>query len=247
MSNEIVIISTSDTIEVDPVTRLITLIHSGPVGSGGPPGANGANGSTGPAGATGPPGPQGEPGEAGPPGADGVSDIPGPEGPQGETGPQGEQGDPGPTGATGPPGADGADGVDGAGTPPDGTYSEIVVSSGGTVWIVLPSGIYGKAQQSVGVATSSRTLGSSDAGLRLDVSVTCTLTLPDNTADPIPVGVYFDVYQTGGSGVTIVASGGASLVYNTLLTNVSNGQYSRVGIQKVGTNTWNIFGDLVPV
>jgi hypothetical protein len=111
---------------------------------------------------------------------------------------------------------------------------------------VLPSGIYGKPQQSVGVATSSRTLGIGDAGLRLDVSVTCTLELPDNTADPIPVGTYFDVFQTGSGAVTITATGGASLVYNVLLTNVSNGQYSRVGIQKTGTNEWNIFGDLVP-
>ena len=237
-SNELEII-------IDDPDGQINIIRSGPVGPGGPPGEDGTIGPQGPAGEVGPQGPEGPPGADGSPGG-----APGPEGPQGPEGPEGPagpQGEPGPAGPTGPAGDDGADGADGAGTPPDDTYGEVVVSSGGTIWTLLASGIFGKAQQSVSVNTSTRTLGNSDRGKRLDVTVTCTLTLPDNTADPIAVGTYFDVYQKGSGAVTFVAGGGSSLVKNALLSNISNGQYSRVGIQKTGTNEWNIFGDLIPI
>lgn len=243
MSDDIVVYSYTEIISVDPENKQISIIRSGPAGPTGAVGADGADGAQGPQGETGEQGIQGDPGPQGEPG---VSDTPGPEGPEGPEGPAGPPGAdstvPGPPGADG---TDGADGADGAGTPPDGTYGDVIVSAGGTVWTVISSGVYGKAQQSVGVATSTRTLAITDKGKRLDVSVTCTLELPDNTADPIPVGTYFDVYQTGSGAVTITATGGAALVYNVLLTNVSNGQYSRVGIQKTGTNEWNIFGDLV--
>lgn len=240
MTTNIVVTHTTHEIVIQQPSRQIDIIRSGPIGPGGPPGADGPDGTVGPAGPTGETGPQGETGPEGPAGPTGPAGETGPAGPEGPEGPAGPEG---PEGPAGPAGADGADGTS---TLSDGTYGEVVVSGGGTVMSVLASGIYGKAQQSVGVSTGTRTLASSDKGKRLDISVTCTLELPDNTSDPIPVGTYFDVFQTGSGAVTITATGGASLVYNTLLTNVSNGQYSRVGIQKTDTNEWNIFGDLVP-
>lgn len=242
MSDDIVVYNTTEIIYVNPENKKISIIRSGPAGPTGAVGADGADGATGPQGETGEQGIQGDPGPQGEPG---VSDVPGPEGPEGPEGPAGPQGEPGPTGPAGADGADGADGAPGAGTPPDDTYGEVVVSGSGTIWTLLSSGIYGKGQQSVGVATSSYTLNASDKGKRLDISATCTLELPDNTAEPFAVGTYFDVFQTGSGQITIVATGAASLVWaSTLMTNKTREQYARVGIQKVGTNQWNIFGDL---
>lgn len=245
MSEEIVVLSNSDVISVDPVSRLITLIHSGPIGPGGPPGADGPDGTTGPAGATGPPGPQGEQGE---PGAD--STVPGPEGPtgpQGDTGPAGPQGDPGPTGSAGPPGADGADGVDGAGTPPDGGYGEVLVSGSGTVWTLVDSAVYGRIQPHVNIATTSYTLSASDAGLllRFTASGAITVTVPQDSAVTWPVGIYCDIQQAGAGQVTVVAGSGATL-HVSGLTAKSRDQWSRLGLQKEAADTWSLFGDLAP-
>lgn len=241
MSDDIVLTNTTEIISVNPENKVISIIRSGPAGP------TGAVGGTGPAGAQGPQGETGEQGIQGDPGPPGTGGEPGPEGPEGPQGPEGPEGPAGPQGdpgPQGPPGDDGADGADGGLT--DGTYDEIVVSGGGTVMTVLASGIYGKGQQSVGVATSTKTLALTEAGKRLDVSTTCTITLPDNSTAAIPVGAYVDFYQAGSGPITFVAGGAASLVYNALLTNVSNGEHSRVGAQKIATNTWNIFGDLVP-
>jgi len=65
MSN-VIVQSTSQTIVVDPATKRIDIIRSGPIGPGGPPGAGGTVGATGPAGPTGP---------AGADGADGTTTV----------------------------------------------------------------------------------------------------------------------------------------------------------------------------
>jgi hypothetical protein len=247
MSNDVVVISTSETISVDPTTKSVSVIHSGPVGAGGPPGATGPPGSTGPQGETGEQGPQGDVGETGPPGETGPAGPAGDTGPQGETGPAGEQGDPGPTGATGPPGADGADGADGAGTPPDGGYGEVVVSGGGTVWTLLDSAVYGRIQPHANVSSTSYTLSASDAGvlLRFTASGAITVTVPQDSAVTWPVGVYCDLMQVGTGQITVVAGSGASL-HKSGLTAKSRAQYSRLGLQKHVADSWSLFGDLAP-
>ena len=110
---------------------------------------------------------------------------------------------------------------------------------------VVSSGVYGVAQPQVSISTSSYELAVSDAGflIKMTNSGAITLELPDNTTAAIPVGTYFDVYQGGGQ-ITFTSTGGASLVYAAGLANKSREEHSRVGIQKIATNVWNIFGDL---
>lgn len=233
--SDVIVQSTSQTIVVDPATKRIDIIRSGPIGPGGPPGAGGTVGPTGPAGpvgatgATGPQGPQGEQGEPG------VSDIPGPPGPQG---PIGSTGPPGPTG---PPGADGADGEDGTTTVTDGNYVEIDVSDSGLTWRLIDGVVYGHSQPINVISTGTYTVVESDAGYLLRFTAACTITLPAG----FPLGKYIDFQQAGTGEIDFVPDGGAAIQISGGSNN-ARAQYSRVGAQSIGTDLWSLFGDLSP-
>lgn len=120
MTQEINVEFTTQRIDINPVSKTVSISKAGPSGptgptgpSGGPVGPAGPTGATGP---TGPPGPQGltgpqgipgptgatgatgatgPPGVAGVPGTPGAVGATGPEGPQGPEGPKGDPGDPG--------------------------------------------------------------------------------------------------------------------------------------------------------
>jgi hypothetical protein len=94
----------SQTIIIDPYSRSITILRSGPVGPPGMPGPTGVTGPTGPSnGPTGATGPSGPTGPAGGP--------TGPTGPSGASGVAGATGVQGPTGSTGPTGPTGVSGA----------------------------------------------------------------------------------------------------------------------------------------
>lgn len=235
---DIVLTNTTEIIYVNPENKRISIIRSGPAGPTGAVGADGADGAQGPQGETGEQGPQGDPG---PPGAD--STVPGPEGPEGPEGPPGPQGDPGPQGEPGPPGADGADGADGDTVLDDGTYGEIQVTGTGTVWTILDSAVYGKAQPIASHSVGAYTLVLSDAGVLHLFTAACVVTVPTNADEAIAVGTYLDLMQTGSGQLEVVGDTGVTVVPSGLTAKAA-AEGSRIGLQKIGTDTWSLFGDL---
>lgn len=233
MSDSVVVYSTSQTIIVDPVTKRIDIIRSGPIGPGGPPGSSGTVGPSGPAGPIGAQGPQGNQGPEGPQGEPGVSDEPGPDGPTGATGPAGPQG------PQGVPGDDGADGAAATTTVTDGNYVEIAVSDTGVTWRLIDGVVYGHPQSRNPISSGTYEVVESDAGWLLRVSVACVITLPAG----FTTGKYIDFQQTSSGQMQFVAGAGASLQVSGLSPN-ARAQYSRVGAQCVATDTWSLFGDL---
>ena len=236
MSDDIVLTNTTEIISVNPENKQISIIRSGPAGP------TGAVGGTGPAGAQGPQGETGEQGEPGPEGPPGTGGTPGPEGPEGPQGPEGPEGPAGPAGPTGPQGPAGDDGADGDTVLDDGTYGEVQVTGSGTVWTILDSAVYGKAQPRVGHAVGSYTLVSADAGLLHVFSSACVVTLPDDSV-AIPVGCYVDFQQSGTGQLEFTAGAGATIELSGP-TLKARAQYSRIGAQKVAADTWSLFGDL---
>lgn len=92
------------------------------------------------------------------------------------------------------------------------------------------------------------TLVAGDAGklVTLSNASPVTLTLPQDSDATIPVGIYIDLMQLGAGQVTVAAGTGATL-RTSGVTAKARAQYSRLGVQKVSTNTWSLFGDLAPL
>jgi hypothetical protein len=226
-------------IVIDGPDGQINIIRSGPVGPGGPSGEGGAIGPQGPAGEVGPTGPEGPEGPAGPTGAEG------PAGPEGPEGPPGATGDTGPAGPAGPEGPPGDDGADGGLT--DGDFGDVVVSGGGTVMDIV-DGVYGIPQDK-DPYTASHTVVEGDLGnlLTFNDAGGMTLTLPqDSDLSAWTVGIYIDVLQLGAGQVTVAAGTGATIWKPSLLLAKTREQYSRIGVQKVTANTFNVWGDMEP-
>ncbi len=219
---------------------------TGPTGNTGPQGITGSTGPSGPVGATGPSGPtgpQGNTGATGPVGSTGVqgatgSGATGATGSIGATGPVGASGDPGgATGATGPVGATGPTGIQGS-TGPTG--------SAGPLGATGATGPTPSLVQSVNAQTGSTyTLVAGDESklVTLSNAGAVTLTLPQDSDATISVGAYIDLMQLGAGQVTVVAGTGATL-RTSGLTAKARAQYSRLGCQKISSNTWSLFGDL---
>ena len=73
-----------------------------------------------------------------------------------------------------------------------------------------------------------------------------TLTIPLNSAVAFPIGTEIDFIQTAASGhLLITASAGQAVTINTRHDLYSaSGQWSAVSIKKVGTDEWDMLGDL---
>lgn len=97
-------------------------------------------------------------------------------------------------------------------------------------------------------AGTTYTLVAGDAGKLVTLSHAwpITLTLPRDSDATIPVGIYIDLMQLGAGQVTVAAGTGATL-RTSGVTAKARAQYSRLGVQKVSTNTWSLFGDLAPL
>ena len=108
------------------------------------------------------------------------------------------------------------------------------------------SNVYGQPQPIVTVSGTTHTISSVEAGslIRCTSNSPITITVPKDVTDDIPDGVYYDVSQVGTGQITFVAESGATITPADGLGLISRGQRSRIGIQKVAANTFDIFGDL---
>lgn len=145
----------------------------------------------------------------------------------GPTGPAGSGGGLGVTGATGPTGPTGVGGPTG--------------STGSTG----PTG-YGVNTQNFNTQSgTSYTLQLVDQGVLVTLANASpiTLTIPPNSSVAFPTATVLDLAQYGAGTVTVTPGVGVTINSRGGLTAL-NGQYSRVRLHKLGTNTWLLSGDL---
>jgi hypothetical protein len=117
---------------------------------------------------------------------------------------------------------------------------------GDVVLDFTPAGADGawNSTQTIEVVTGTYTLDIADQGkyLRSTANSGYNLTVPNNSTVAFPIGAHIDVMQAGtgviaftpGAGVTINASPGLN----------SGGQYGAASLIKVGTNEWDLIGNL---
>lgn len=71
-----------------------------------------------------------------------------------------------------------------------------------------------------------------------------TVTIPTNATAAFEVGTQIRVIQSGAGALTIAAAGGVTLNHLAAKTLVAAGQFAVITLIKVGTNVWNVSGDL---
>jgi hypothetical protein len=134
----------------------------------------------------------------------------------------------------------------------DGT--NLVTTTVGTATHVLTSNGAGSAPTfqaaaggplSINAQTDSYTLVIGDAGklITMTKGTANTLTVPKNSAVAFPIGTQVLVYQ-GGEGTTTIAPVDGDVTINSA-DNLYDiyAQYSLVGLIKIATDTWCLFGD----
>lgn len=77
----------------------------------------------------------------------------------------------------------------------------------------------------------------------MDNAAAQTITIPDNAAEPFPLGAEMEFLREGVGTVTFAVSGAAVLQARDALVTI-NAQYSAVTLKKIGTNEWRLVGDL---
>lgn len=116
----------------------------------------------------------------------------------------------------------------------------------GSAWTVLDTGGGGGAPTEVVVInkTASHTLELSDASgyVRMNVASANNLTVPPNGTVAFAVGAVIQVRQVGAGQTTVVA--GAGVTINTSETLKARKQGSTLTLVKVGTNEWDLTGDV---
>lgn len=116
----------------------------------------------------------------------------------------------------------------------------------GSAWEVLDAGGGGSAPTEVVVInkTASHTLELSDASgyIRMNVASANNLTVPPNGTVAFAVGAVVQVRQVGVGQTTVVAGSGVTV--NTAETLKARKQGSTLTLVKVGTNEWDLTGDL---
>lgn len=106
---------------------------------------------------------------------------------------------------------------------------------------------YGWMLRGINAQTGSYTLVLADAGKEVQLTTTtapATLTVPPNSSVPFKIGTTVAVYQGGFGGVIVAPGSGVTI----------NSPFGRLGLfkagswavlRKVGTDTWELSGDLV--
>lgn len=89
------------------------------------------------------------------------------------------------------------------------------------------------------------TIAATDEGaiVTLDNADPITLTVPAYADAAFEVGAYVDLVQLGDGQVTVAAGSGATLRVSGLTAKALQ-QYSRLRVQKIGYDTWLVYGDV---
>lgn len=118
---------------------------------------------------------------------------------------------------------------------------DVSYSYDGAAWV--PANAFGRPVIDV---TGSKTFALTDGGSfqRCTSPSATTLTVPDNSSVALPIGIEVEVYRAGSGTVTFAVGGAAVIQSRSGLLSI-NGQYGRVQLKKLATNTWALWGDLV--
>lgn len=94
--------------------------------------------------------------------------------------------------------------------------------------------------------TGNITLALTDRGTLIPMNVASanTVTVPPNSTVAFDIGVVVGARQQGAGATTIVAGAGVTLRTCSPDTLVLRGQYARAFMHKVGTNEWDVYGQL---
>jgi len=92
---------------------------------------------------------------------------------------------------------------------------------------------------------TSYTYAIGDEYVRHNNASAISATVPLNATVPFPIGYIITLFQKGAGQVTVVATGGVTI--NTPETLLLRTQYSTASLVKVGTNEWDLTGDLEAV
>lgn len=93
------------------------------------------------------------------------------------------------------------------------------------------------------IGSSTGTVSTGWVGYLFGLEAACTLTVPTNASDPIPVGAEIVFWQIGAGTVTFTPAGGVTIYSKDSMLSLS-GQYSAATLKKVGTDAWFLFGGL---
>lgn len=95
-------------------------------------------------------------------------------------------------------------------------------------------------------SATSYTLALGDAGgiVRANNALPVTVTIPANSAVALPVGTVVRLQAVGAGAVTVAAAGGVTLALPVHQTATLRGAGARATLQKVGTDAWELAGDL---
>jgi hypothetical protein len=94
-------------------------------------------------------------------------------------------------------------------------------------------------------AGTTKTFALTDIGayVRTTSGSAVTITVPANTSVAFPTGTEIVVFQAGAGQVTFAAAGGVTI--NSKDSNLKiTGQYSSATLKKIGTDEWDMIGDL---
>lgn len=103
---------------------------------------------------------------------------------------------------------------------------------------------YDAAQTLNAQTGTSYTLVAADAGklVTLSNASAIALTVPLNSSVDFAIGTRIDLLQLGAGQVTVAGDGGVTV--NTAAGLKLRTQYSGATLEKIGTDTWVIFGDV---
>lgn len=74
----------------------------------------------------------------------------------------------------------------------------------------------------------------------------CTVTIPNNAAQAFPIGTVLTYQQDAATAITFTAAGGVTLRKPAAYQAVTAEQYAVVQVVKTETNTWTLYGHLLP-
>lgn len=118
------------------------------------------------------------------------------------------------------------------------------VSFNGTIWAPLVAGGGGSSTIAINEQAASYTLALNDAGklVRMNAATANSLTVPPNSSAAFAVGSQIVVRQVGAGKTTVVAGSGVTIT--TAETLVLRKRHSTVTLIKVGTDQWDLTGDV---
>lgn len=126
--------------------------------------------------------------------------------------------------------------------------------SAGDVLVVNSAGDGGEWRQpGLTVATISATthapaVADANKTFRCTHASGCAVTIPLNSTQAFPIGTTLEyIQEDADSAVSVAATGGVTLLKAASFNAASAEQYALVGVSKIDTNTWLLYGHLDPV